>query len=44
VNIGTTNHGQAYDYYAARKLLRKLAEKTGVRKRANPYPTIPLPR
>jgi integrase len=37
VNIGTTNHGQAYDYYAARKLLRELAERAHVRKRVNPY-------
>jgi ribosomal protein L40E len=37
VNIGTTNHGRAYDYNAARKLLRELAEKAGVRKRVNPY-------
>jgi integrase len=37
VNIGTTNHGQAYGYNAARKLLRELAEKTSVRKRVNPY-------
>jgi len=37
VNIGTTNHGRAYDYYAARKLLRELAERAHVRKRVNPY-------
>jgi len=37
VNIGTTNHGRVYDYDAARKLLRMLAEKAGVRKRVNPY-------
>jgi len=37
VNIGTTNRGQAYDYYAARKLLRELAERAHVRKRVNPY-------
>ena len=37
VNIGTTNHGRAYDYYAARKLLRELALRARVRKRVNPY-------
>jgi integrase len=37
VNIGTTNHGEAYDYFAARKLLRELAERAGVKKRVNPY-------
>jgi len=37
VNIGTTNHGCAYGYYAARKLLRELAERAHVRKRVNPY-------
>ena len=37
VNIGTTNHGHAYDYYAARKLLRELAGRARVRKRVNPY-------
>jgi ribosomal protein L40E len=37
VNIGTTNHGKVFDYFAARKLLRELAEKAGVKKRVNPY-------
>lgn len=37
INIGTTNHGRAFDYFAARKLLRELAERAGVKKRVNPY-------
>jgi integrase len=37
INIGTTNHGEAYDYFAARKLLRELAERAGVKKRVNAY-------
>jgi len=37
VNIGTTNHGEAFGYNAARKLLRELAERAGVKKRVNPY-------
>jgi integrase/ribosomal protein L40E len=37
VNIGTTNHGHPYDYYAARKLLRELALRAHVGKRVNPY-------
>lgn len=37
INIGTTNHGQVYEYFAARKLLRELASRASVRKRVNPY-------
>jgi integrase/ribosomal protein L40E len=37
VNVGTTNHGQQFDYDAARMLLRGLAERAHVRKRVNPY-------
>jgi len=37
LNIGTTHHGEAWDYYAARKLVRELAEKAGIKKRITPY-------
>ena len=37
VNVGTTRHGGAFDYNAARKVLRKLGRKAGVRKRIYPY-------
>jgi ribosomal protein L40E len=37
VNVGTTNHGQPLDYASARKLLRDLARKAGIKKRVNAY-------
>ena len=37
VNIGTTNHGDVFEYNAARKLLRERAERAGVKNRVNPY-------
>jgi integrase/ribosomal protein L40E len=37
VNIGTVNHEERWDYFAARKLLRELAEKAGIRKRVTAY-------
>jgi integrase/ribosomal protein L40E len=37
VNVGTTRHGGIFDYDAARKLLRELGKKAGVKKRMHPY-------
>jgi len=37
VNVGSTRHGGAFDYNAARKVLRELGRKAGVRKRIYPY-------
>jgi len=37
VNIGTTRHGGAFDYNAARKLLKELGRKAGIKKRIYPY-------
>jgi ribosomal protein L40E len=37
VNIGTVNHEERWDYFAARKLLRELAERAGIRKRVTAY-------
>ena len=37
VNIGTTRHGGIFDYNAARKLLRALAARAGIKKRVYPY-------
>jgi len=37
VNIGTTNHNESWGYYAARKLVRTLAEKAAIIKHVTPY-------
>jgi len=37
INIGTTRHGGIFDYNAARKLLRELGVKAGIKKRVYPY-------
>jgi len=37
VNIGSTRHGGIFDYDAARKLLRELGKKAGLKKRMYPY-------
>ncbi len=37
INIGTTNHQEPWDYYAARKLMRELAERAEIKKRPTAY-------
>jgi integrase/recombinase XerD len=37
VNVGTTRHGGAFDYNAARKILRELGRRAGIKKRIYPY-------
>jgi len=37
VNIGTTNHGKVWDYYAARKMVRELCRKAGIKKHISLY-------
>jgi site-specific recombinase XerD len=37
VNIGTSNHNQAMMYLTVRKMLKQVAERTGLRKPVNPH-------